>query len=57
MNGIGPMNSLAMFLCNEYLVLLVIALVACLPLGSRLVHALKAVKQDPPWRCTGWEKR
>ena len=23
MNGIGPVNSLAMFLCNEYLVLLI----------------------------------
>ena len=47
MNGIGPVNSLAMFLCNEYLVLLVIALVACLPLGSRLVHALKSSKTGP----------
>lgn len=44
MNGVGPVNSLAMFLSNEYLVLLVIALVACLPLGSRLVHALKSSK-------------
>ena len=47
MNGVGPVNSLAMFLCNEYLVLLVIALVACLPLGSRLVHALKSSKTGP----------
>ena len=47
MNRIGPVNSLAMFLCNEYLVLLVIALVACLPLGSRLVHALKSSKTGP----------
>lgn len=47
MNGVGPVNSLAMFLSNEYLVLLVIALVACLPLGSRLVHALKSSKTGP----------
>ena len=46
-NGVGPVNSLAMFLSNEYLVLLVIALVACLPLGSRLVHALKSSKTGP----------
>ena len=47
MHGVGPVNSLAMFLSNEYLVLLVIALVACLPLGSRLVHALKSSKTGP----------
>ena len=47
MNGIGTVNSLEMFLCYEYLVLLVIALVACLPLGSRLVHALKSSKTGP----------
>ena len=47
MNGIGPVNSLAMFLCNEYLVLLIIALVACLPVGSLLIHRLKSSKTGP----------
>lgn len=34
LNGVGLMNTQAMFLGNEYLVLLIIALVACLPVGQ-----------------------
>ena len=47
LNGVGLMNTQAMFLGNEYLVLLVIALVACLPVGSLLVHRLKSSKTGP----------
>ena len=47
LNGVGLMNTQAMFLGNEYLVLLIIALVACLPVGSLLVHRLKSSKTGP----------
>ena len=47
LNGVGLMNTQAMFLGNEYLMLLVIALVACLPIGSLLVHRLKSSKTGP----------
>lgn len=47
LNGVGLMNSKALFLGNEYLVLLVIALIACLPLGNHLVHALRSSKTGP----------
>ena len=47
LNGVGLVNSKAMFLGNEYLVLLVIALIACLPLANRLVHALRSSKTGP----------
>lgn len=47
LNGVGLMNTQAMFFGNEYLVLLVIALVACLPIGSLLVHRLKSSKTGP----------
>ena len=47
LNGVGLMNTQAMFLGNEYLVLLIIALVACLPVGSLLIHRLKSSKTGP----------
>ncbi len=47
LNGVGLVNSKALFLGNEYLVLLVIALIACLPLGNHLVHALRSSKTGP----------
>ena len=47
LGGVGLMNSQAMFLGSEYLVLLMAALVACLPLGNRLVHGLKSSKTGP----------
>ena len=47
LNGAGLMNTQAMFLGNEYLVLLIIALVACLPVGSLLIHRLKSSKTGP----------
>ena len=47
MGGIGLVNSQALYLGSEYLVLLLIALIACLPLGSRLVHRLKSSKTGP----------
>ena len=47
MGGVGLVNSQALYLGSEYLVLLLIALVACLPLGSRLVHGLKSSKTGP----------
>ena len=47
LNGVGLMNTQAMFWGNEYLVLLVIALVASLPIGSLLVHRLKSSKTGP----------
>ena len=47
LNGVGLENSKALFLGNEYLVLLVIALIACLPLGNHLVHALRSSKTGP----------
>ena len=46
-NGVGLVNSGALYLGSEYLVLLIIALIACLPLGSRLVHVLKSSKTGP----------
>ena len=47
LNGVGLVNSKALFFGNEYLVLLVIALIACLPLGNHLVHALRSSKTGP----------
>lgn len=47
MGGVGLVNSQALYLGSEYLVLLLIALIACLPLGSRLVHRLKSSKTGP----------
>ena len=47
MGGIGLVNSQALYLGSEYLVLLLIALIACLPLGNRLVHRLKSSKTGP----------
>lgn len=47
MGGVGLVNSQALYLGSEYLVLLLIALIACLPLGNRLVHRLKSSKTGP----------
>ena len=52
LNGVGLMNTQAMFLGNEYLVLLIIALVACLPIGSLLIHRLKSSKTGPAMALT-----
>ena len=47
LGGVELMNSQALFLGSEYLVLLIVALVACLPLGGRMVHGLKSSKTGP----------
>ena len=47
LNGVGLVNNQALFLGQEYLVLLLVALVACFPFGTMLVHRLRSSKTGP----------